>query len=168
MRKKVIVVNGTMGVGKSAVCRKLYGSIDKSVWLDGDWCWMINPLIVNDENRIMAEENIKTLLRNFLKNSSIENVIFSWVIHTEEIMEMVIGWLGDVDYDLYKVTLTCSKEKLIERISKDIENGLRDDDVLERSLERMDLYKNLDTIKINTNEKTINDIVAEVKSVTSQ
>lgn len=167
MSKKVIIINGTMGVGKSAVCRELYSSIDKSVWLDGDWCWMINPFVFNDENRAMAEENIKTLLSNFLKNSSIENVIFSWVIHTTEIMNMVIDWLEDADYDLHKITLTCSKEQLIERISKDIENGQRGKDVLKRSLDRIDRYKQLDTIKVDTSEKTISDIVAEIKSIIS-
>jgi broad-specificity NMP kinase len=79
--KKLIVVNGTMGVGKSAVCKSLNGVLNHSVWLDGDWCWMMNPWIVNDENRAMVENNITYQLRSFLTNSTFEHVIFSWVLH---------------------------------------------------------------------------------------
>ncbi len=37
-----------MGVGKTTVCRELLRTLDKCVWLDGDWCWMQDPWIVND------------------------------------------------------------------------------------------------------------------------
>ena len=33
--KKLILVGGTMGVGKSSVCRALHQRLTPSVWLDG-------------------------------------------------------------------------------------------------------------------------------------
>lgn len=77
--KTLLMVNGPPGAGKTSMCRILNKSIN-SVWLDGDWCWMMNPFIVNAENKKMVEDNIIHLLRNFLTNSSMETVIFSWVI----------------------------------------------------------------------------------------
>ena len=68
--KKLIIINGVPGVGKTAVCKKLYKQILGSVWLDGDWCWMMNPFIVTKENKKMVEDNIVFILRNFLNNSS--------------------------------------------------------------------------------------------------
>jgi broad-specificity NMP kinase len=56
--KELIIINGTMGIGKSVTCKELNRKLDKSVWLDGDWCWMMNPFIVNDENKQMVEDNI--------------------------------------------------------------------------------------------------------------
>ena len=37
--KKLIIVNGATGSGKSAVCQRLYPMLERSVYLDGDWCW---------------------------------------------------------------------------------------------------------------------------------
>jgi len=48
MKKKLIIINGTMGVGKSTISKALYKNLENSVWLDGDWCWMMNPFIVNE------------------------------------------------------------------------------------------------------------------------
>ncbi|MGL4772778.1 MAG: AAA family ATPase, partial [Clostridium sp.] len=45
--KKLILINGTMGVGKSSTCQMLYKTIENSVWVDGDWCWMMHPFTVN-------------------------------------------------------------------------------------------------------------------------
>ena len=41
--KKVIFISGTMGSGKSTVSRLCSEQLTRSVWLDGDWCWMMHP-----------------------------------------------------------------------------------------------------------------------------
>lgn len=85
--KKLIIVSGTMGVGKSATCRLLYKMAPRSVWLDGDWCWLMNPWDTCEENREMVMNNISVLLRSYLSNSTFDNVIFSWVLHRKEVIE---------------------------------------------------------------------------------
>ena len=35
--KKLTMINGTMGVGKSTVCNKLLNMLSPSAYLDGDW-----------------------------------------------------------------------------------------------------------------------------------
>ena len=45
--KKLYIIGGTMGVGKTTVCNILKKRLDMCVMLDGDWCWDINPFIVN-------------------------------------------------------------------------------------------------------------------------
>ena len=52
-----------MGVGKSAVCRELLRQLTPGVWLDGDWCWNMNPFVVSEENKRMVLSNITHLLR---------------------------------------------------------------------------------------------------------
>ena len=59
----------------------------------------------------------------------------------------------------------CSEEELIKRIDKDIKLGLRDTQNIERSLEKLDLYKNMSTIKVNTSNKSIKNIVKEIKDI---
>ena len=165
--KKLIIINGTMGVGKTATSKVLYEKLQNSVWLDGDWCWMMNPFIVNEENKEMVLDNITHLLRNFLMNSSFEYVIFNWVIHLEEIFDMVLSKLNGLEFELIKITLICNEESFIKRVSADIKNNLREKEDLDSGLERIPLYKNMDTIKIDTSNisilETVNKIVEIVK-----
>ena len=60
--KKLIIINGTMGVGKSTVSELLLKEMENSVYLDGDWCWNMNPFTVNEENIEMVLKNIIFLL----------------------------------------------------------------------------------------------------------
>lgn len=60
MKKKLVIVNGAMGVGKTTTCKELSKKLQNSVWLDGDWCWMINPFVVNEENKRMVINNINS------------------------------------------------------------------------------------------------------------
>ena len=64
--KKLIIINGTMGVGKTTVSERLYKSLENSFWLDGDSCWYMNPFVVNEENKKMVIENISFILNNFI------------------------------------------------------------------------------------------------------
>lgn len=162
MSKKLIIINGTMGIGKSVTCKELNKHLNNSVWLDGDWCWMMNPFIVNDENKKMVIHNITYLLRSFLTNSSYEYVIFNWVIHTEDIFNLILQELNDLEFQVFKITLICSEETLKNRIFKDIQLNLRDKDSINRSVERLVLYKNMDTEKIDTTDISILETVDRI------
>ena len=58
--KKLIIINGTMGVGKSTVSKELNQRLKKSIWLDGDWCWMMNPWDFSEENKSMVLDKYAT------------------------------------------------------------------------------------------------------------
>lgn len=165
MRKKLIIINGVMGVGKTTISKLLYKELENSFWLDGDNCWMMNPFIVNEENKSMVLNNITYILNNFIKNSSSQYIIFNWVIHTDEIMETILNKLILCNVDVYKISLLCKKDVLISRIEKDIKNGLRDSSNIERSLERLSLYNKMDTIKIDTTSKDLHEVVSEIKNI---
>ena len=149
MNKQLIVVNGTMGTGKTTVCRLLLDRLMPGVWLDGDWCWRMNPFVVNAENRAMVLGNISHLLRAYLQNSGYRYVLFSWVMQEDAIWEELHRRLGGLEYRLLRVTLTCSPEALCMRLTGDIQAGLRDPGVITRSLERLPLDEHADTIRID-------------------
>ena len=110
--KKLILVGGTMGVGKSSVCRALHQRLTPSVWLDGDWCWNLNPFEVTEETKAMAMDNIAHLLGSFLRCSQTEYVIFSWVMHQQEIIDELLSRLTGTAFTLYSYSLVCSEEIL--------------------------------------------------------
>ncbi len=64
--KKIYIIGGTMGVGKTAVCQELKKMLPASVFLDGDWCWDMHPFQVNDETKRMVLQNIVFLLNQFI------------------------------------------------------------------------------------------------------
>lgn len=164
--KKLILINGTMGAGKTAVCSGLNKKLNESVWLDGDWCWMMNPFKVTEENKAMVISNITYMLRNFLNNSGFQYVIFDWVMHQESIINDILNKLEGVqDFKTYKLTLICSEAKLRKRILKDVQNGVRDIEVLERSIARLYLYEDMDTIKINTDNIDVEGVVHEIMGI---
>ena len=82
--KTLICVNGPMWVGKSAVCRELLKLLTPGVYLDGDWCWNMNPFRVTDETRAMVLDNITGTLSRFLACPELDYVIFGWVMHQSE------------------------------------------------------------------------------------
>lgn len=161
--KNLIIINGVMGVGKTTISRELNRQLDKSVWLDGDWCWMMNPFVVNESTKKMVQQNITFMLNNFLKQSEFENIIFNWVIDEEEIYDLILNELDNSKYRLFKITLICSEKELIRRIEKDIKLGIRSEDNIKRSIERINKYKTLTSYKIETDNKDIYEVVAEIK-----
>ncbi|MBU3113061.1 AAA family ATPase [Clostridium lacusfryxellense] len=160
--KKLIIINGTMGVGKSSVCNILLDTLKPSVYLDGDWCWNMNPFVVSEENKKMVIGNITHLLNSYLNNSGYEYVIFCWVIHQEYIFEQLLEQLKDHDFELYKISLVCSETALKSRLKIDVENGVRKVDVIDKSLKRIILYNNMDTIKINVSDISSKQTAIEI------
>ena len=152
--KTLYLIGGTMGVGKTTVCRELKTILSNSVLLDGDWCWDMQPFVVNEETKTMVMDNICYLLNNFLKCSHLENVIFCWVMHEQSILDDLLSRLDLTDCEVKAVSLVCTEEALRQRLQKDIAAGLRSEDTLQRSIPRLTNYDILNTIRLDTTGKT--------------
>ena len=150
--KNIIFINGTMGVGKTTTSRELQSLLPKSVLLDGDWCWDMNPFIVTEETKKMVQDNIRYMLNNFLKCSEYKNIIFCWVMHEEYIIESILSGLNLKDATLYKISLICSEQSLVERLSRDVGNGIRSKDVIARSVSRLKNYTLMNTTKVDVSK----------------
>lgn len=150
--KKLYLIGGTMGVGKTTVCQILKKKLDRAVFLDGDWCWDADPFLVNDETKAMVMDNITHQLNNFLRCSAYENIIFCWVMHEQEIIDRIRLALDLQDCDVKVISLVCGEEMLIKRLEKDARHGLRQPDAIERSVGRIKLYDKLDTIKVDVSK----------------
>jgi len=79
--KKLIFICGASGIGKSTICKKLYKTFNNSALVDSDHCRMMNPFTFTDEQKTIVEDNMATMLTNYLKCSSIDNVIFLYGLH---------------------------------------------------------------------------------------
>ena len=155
-RKNLYIIGGTMGVGKTTTCEHLKSKLDNAVFLDGDWCWYSDPFQVTDETKKMVVDNICYLVNNYIHCSAYENIIFCWVMHEQNIIDDILSRLDTGKCKTKIISLVCREDKLIMRLKKDVRDGKRENDVISRSADRLDLYNRLNTIKID-----VSDIAAE-------
>ena len=150
--KTLYLIGGTMGVGKTTVCQILKRRLPAAVFLDGDWCWDADPFQVTEETKALVTDNIVHLLNGFLGCSAYENVIFCWVMHEQGIIDGLLSRLHTDGCRVEAISLVCTPEALTKRLEADIAAGVRQPDVLERSLRRLPLYDLLDTRKIDVSD----------------
>lgn len=160
--KTLYIIGGTMGVGKTAVSQQLKKDLPNSVFLDGDWCWDASPFQVTDETKAMVTDNICYLLNNFLHCSAYENIIFCWVMHEQAIIDSIIQKLNTDNCNVKCISLLADEQTLRNRLDADVNAGIRFADVIERSIARISKYQYLNTIKIDTVNKSIQQIADEI------
>ena len=152
--KRLYLVGGTMGVGKTTACQILKKRLPDCVFLDGDWCWDADPFCVTDETKLMVLDNICHTLNNFLHCSAYQNVIFCWVMHEQAIIDSILSRLDTADCRVTCVSLVCSPEALTVRLQKDVDAGVRQEDIIPRSVPRLPLYQKTDTKPIDVSALT--------------
>lgn len=160
--KHLYIIGGTMGVGKTTVGQLLKKQLPNSVFLDGDWCWDADPFQVTEETKAMVLDNICHLLNNFIVCSTYENIIFCWVMHQQSIIDHIKSRLALNDTQLHCISLICEEVSLRQRLERDIAAGLRQLDIVERSLDRLPIYGKLDTAKIDTSGKNPVEVAEEI------
>lgn len=163
--KTLTMVGGTMGVGKTTVCRLLKNELPNSVFLDGDWCWDMHPFQVTDETKRMVMDNICFLLNSFLRCSAYENVIFCWVMHEQSIPDEILSRLELSGVRVHSLSLMCDAESLRKRLQKDVDAGIREADVIARSTARLPLYEKLNTEKIDVSGISAAQAAEQIKAI---
>jgi len=157
--KNIYFIGGPMGVGKTAVSKELTERLNNCVFLDGDWCWASKPFIVNGETRTIVIDNICYLLNNFINSDSYDNIVFCWVMHKQSIIDDILSKLNLNNCIIHNISLIATQNELCNRLNIDINNGIRDNDIIERSIEYLNCYSDLNTKKIDTTNKSIKEIV---------
>ena len=160
--KTLYLIGGPMGVGKTAVSQALKRRLKNAVCLDGDNCWDADPFQVTDETKAMVLDNFCHILNNFLRCSAYENVLFCWVMHEQGIIDDILSHLDTRSCTIKCISLIADPETIQRRLAGDIARGLRTDDVIARSMERLTHYPSLNTIKINTDGKSVEEVADEI------
>ncbi len=127
--KKLVLIIGPNGVGKTSTAEKLLQKLSKSAYVDADWCRAINPFPFTDATKYTVIENIYSLLKNYFLCEDIETVIFPYGFHGErkQIFEQVTERLREnkISFEVCPIILKCDKEENIRRAVKDGRNRER-------------------------------------------
>ena len=70
-------------------------------------------------------------------------------MHEQGIIDEIISKLETEDCQIYTISLMCDADVLRKRLQKDIDAGIRSEDVIQRSIARIGSYEKLNTEKID-------------------
>lgn len=163
--KRLYVLCGAMGVGKSATGRALRDRLPDCAFLDGDWCWDMHPFRVTEVTKRVVLDNICYALNNFLTCGAFENIVFCWVLHRREILDGILARLDTRGWEVRPVALTCTKEALTARHRRDVAAGEREEGSLARALAYLPLYGELGVPLLDTSLCTAPEAAARIPAM---
>jgi len=121
--KRLIFVCGASGIGKSTICAKLYRKLNDSAFVDSDHCRMMNPFSFTDEQKFIVEDNMSTMLINYLKCSTVESIIFLYGYHgpRKQIYDNIMMRLSNtgIPFKFLPIILECELDENIKRAQND-------------------------------------------------
>lgn len=151
--KKVSVIFGAPGIGKTTAAKVLYQRINHAQYVDVDDLWRIHPFIVNDENKALVETNLKHLYQSFLNHQTLEHFIVTWVVPTEGLKNLMLDWFKDCEVQFYR--LIAKKDIYLQRLINDHRDQTRFDDYI--AINSKDEFKDIKTIDVS--KMDIKDVV---------
>lgn len=141
---KIFVLNGPMGVGKTAVGKYIADKNPGTAFIDGDWCMDIHPFIGNDETRMMAVDSILHMIDNYSKCQVCKMIVLVWLMDAPKVYESIVDGISKLGLDMKSVTLISDKETLISRWKNDRVCEWRTDEWLEVSIKSLPYFESLD------------------------
>lgn len=114
----IIIINGSVGVGKSSTSWELAARFDQSFMLDGDFIGAVHPFEIYDQERV--EYLYKTLfhLIKFHQDHGYSNFVINYVFEEANQLKLLTDLLKTVDSDIYAFWLTCDEAVQTERVIK--------------------------------------------------
>ena len=131
--KKLILICGANGVGKSTAGAELLKRLPASAYVESEYCRMMNPFEFTDETAGVITDNILSMIWNYFNCSAVRHVILTYGFHgrRKQIFEKVIAELRrKTEFEFCPVILTCSEDENIRRM----EGDGRDSERIERAL----------------------------------
>ena len=157
-KQKLIILSGSPCVGKSAAGDLLFQMYENAAYLDGDWCWCVNPFRLDAPRLREGDKAMSAVLSNYLRLGFDYVVFSSVVLMYENIRQGILKNIPETGYEAIGFTLTCTEENLRQRHKK---RG----DQNECSLEWLRLPHYPGDYVIHTDGKTPRQVAAEMKGI---
>ncbi|MBN2005499.1 MAG: AAA family ATPase [Anaerolineae bacterium] len=112
----IIIINGSLGVGKSTVSEELYWKFAKSVYLDGDAVGSVHPFEIYDDARIAHLYRTLALLVGFHQENGYHDFVINYIFESPASLQDLRDLLHPLDASIHVYWLTCDAEEQAERI----------------------------------------------------
>ena len=126
----IIIINGSLGVGKTSVANQLRYKFERSVHLDGDALGDVHPFELYDNARIDHLYRTIALLVEFHQKHGYHHFVINYVFETPESLQNLLDRLQPFDRSIHTYWLTCAVAEQSKRIQQ------RKHDQLEWELKR--------------------------------
>lgn len=112
----IIIINGSVGVGKTSVSWELQEKFNKSIMLDGDYIGAVHPFKIYDDARIEYLYDTLYHLAKFHNSNGYNNFVINYVFESGDSLKSLIKRLENITSEIYCFWLTCSNMKQKKRI----------------------------------------------------
>lgn len=120
----IIIINGSVGVGKSTVAETLQEKFDKAIYLKGDQIGNVHPFEIYDEQRIDHLYRTLALLIAFHQENGYQNFTIDYVFESPESLQALLSLLQPLDEAIHTYWLTCNPTQQEKRIHARQRNDL--------------------------------------------
>lgn len=181
MKKNCFFINGNACTGKTTTAQRLMKKLPNCAWVDGDWCLKMNPNIFSDETKALRYSNCCLLINNLIRSPLIENIVFCRAVDDQKYVDFILSQLDLRNVDLYYVILTVNEKVYRRRFKRAIRRGERPkfcvkvingERVCEENFAyysaQTQQYEQLNGIKIDTSDLTIEQVVEKIKQLPEQ
>lgn len=164
--KKLVVLIGPIGVGKSTTAENFMQQHTKCAYIDADACRAINSFPLTLATKKVVIEKIYCLFKNYLLCIDIEIIVFPYSFHGErkEIFDTVIKRLIDdgITFEMITIVLKCS---LDENIKRALTDG-RDKERIEREIKNtFRFYDEFNESGIDTTNLSPEEVVRQIQTI---
>jgi len=157
----IIIINGSLGVGKTSISEELLWKYEKTVMLDGDALGNVNPFDIYDQNRIMHLYKTIELLAKFHKDAGFDNIIINYVFESSKSLRELTELLVPIDRNIFSFWITCEEEiqknRIVKRNRDNLEWELKRFIELQR-IQRIASQEGFIGIEIDSSNKSIDEI----------
>ncbi|MHB1153300.1 MAG: AAA family ATPase [Eubacteriales bacterium] len=153
--KKLILILGANGIGKSTVSAEILRHLTDSAYIDSDACRQFNAQSgFNEEAIELQKNNLISLMKNYFAASFIQYIIFPYGFHghREKLFDDMIHELRkSMNFEICTILLVCDESENIHRMKADN----RDADRIRRAVENTrSIYDKLDFPRIDVTNLT--------------
>lgn len=167
----IVILNGSVGVGKTTTAWALSRSFEKSVMLDGDHLGAVYPFEIYDDARVAYLYKTLEHLISFHQKHGYPNFVINYVFESPELLSALTQMLEPLGNRVYTFWLTCAPEAQRARILKrntdqvtwELERLGELNTILEAASER----GNIGT-QVDTTGKTVAEMVTLIRSALSK
>lgn len=152
--KRVVFLNGPMGVGKSTVGRLLQGALPQCAFIDGDWCLDLDPFVGNRETRAMAVEHILCLLAGYNRCSCCQGMVVAWLMDRPEVCAALEEGAAALGLEREWLVLSCTEQDLRRRWREDRLCPWRTEENLAASVASLQAFAAMPGARVETTGRT--------------
>lgn len=171
MPTMIVILNGSVGVGKTTVAFALNESFDKSVMIDGDYLGAVHPGELYDTARISYLYKTIAHLVGFHRAHGYPNVVINYVFESPGSLAELVDGLRPHDSDIHTFWLVCAEAEQRERILRR-RTGIWEWE-LERFLELNAIQEAVSRhgdigARVDTTGKSVAEVVTAIRKVLFQ